>query len=262
MRVKITYESLDGRIILPKHYNYILQALIYQILSPNLATKLHKEGFPYEKRKFKLFTFSRILEKGTLSRDETKLIFNEKITFLFSSPVEDIVGNLAERSFKEREFMLGKNKVFISQVEIITIPRIENKMLIRALSPITTYSTLTKEDGQKVAHYYKPFDKEFSKLIEENAKKKYKLIYGKDPENLRLSINPIKFSIKENLKVVIFKGTPIEGYTGIYELEGDPELIYVTYEAGLGSKNSEGFGMWRVWKEKEEEKDAWECKII
>lgn len=253
MRIKLTYESLDGEIVVPKHYNYVLQSLIYKTFSPELATKLHQEGFLLGKRRFKLFTFSRILEKGVLSKDEAKLIFNGKITFYFSSPVEDIVENLAERSFREREFTLGKKKIFISQLEILTLPRIENKMLIRALSPITVYSTFIKEDGRKLVHYYKPVDKEFSKLIEENAKKKYKLIYGKDPENLKLSIKPVKFSIKENFKVVIFKNTNIEGFTGIYELEGDPELIYVTYEAGLGNKNSEGFGMWEVWKRKEEE---------
>jgi CRISPR-associated endoribonuclease Cas6 len=42
----------------------------------------------------------------------------------------------------------------------------------------------------------------------------------------------------------------------VFELSGDPALIAITYEAGLGNKNSEGFGMWEIWREKEESKDA------
>ncbi|MGB9682800.1 MAG: CRISPR-associated endoribonuclease Cas6, partial [bacterium] len=85
-------------------------------------------------------------------------------------------------------------------------------------------------------------------LIEENAKKKYFLIYEKEPEDLHLYIKLYRFNPKKNHSVVFFKNNPIEGWTGIYELSGSPELISVTYEAGLGSKNSEGFGMWEVWK--------------
>ncbi|PNV79087.1 MAG: CRISPR-associated endoribonuclease Cas6, partial [Dictyoglomus turgidum] len=67
---------------------------------------------------------------------------------------------------------------------------------------------------------------------------------------------PYKFSLEKNRKVVIFKNTPIEGWAGVFELSGDPALIAITYEAGLGNKNSEGFGMWEIWREKEESKDA------
>jgi len=42
--------------------------------------------------------------------------------------------------------------------------------------------------------------------------------------------------------------TPIEAYTGIFELSGSKELVEVTYEAGLGDRNPEGFGMWEIWK--------------
>ena len=256
MRIKITYETLDGDIVLPKHYNHHIQALIYKTFSPQLATNLHNIGFPYGKRRFKLFTFSRILEKGIPTKDDTKLIFKRKITFYFSSPIEDIVENLAERSFKEREFELCGKKIYISQLQIITTPKIEEKVKIKAISPITIYSTLKKADGSKIVHFYKPIDKEFSKLIENNAKKKFHLIYGKDPEELKLEIKPLKFSVKDNLKLVKFKDTIIEGYTGVYELTGSPELIYVTYEAGLGNKNSGGFGMWEICREKEEDENA------
>ncbi|ACI18721.1 CRISPR-associated endoribonuclease Cas6 [Dictyoglomus thermophilum] len=259
MRIKIVYETLDGKdIILPCHYNYAIQGLIYQTFSPEIAKWLHDVGFLLGKRKFKLFTFSRILEKGKIivkDNDNKYLNFGRKITFYFSSPIDDIVGNLGERSFREREFSIGKNKVYISQLEILLPPKIEEKVYIKMLSPLTIYSTFLK-NGSRIVHFYRPYENEFSKLIEENAKKKLKIVHQNSYDGGSLSIKPYKFSLEKNRKVVIFKNTPIEGWTGVFELSGDPALIAITYEAGLGNKNSEGFGMWEIWREKEESKDA------
>ncbi|MGC8970984.1 MAG: CRISPR-associated endoribonuclease Cas6 [bacterium] len=248
MRVKLTYEKLDGEsIILPLHYNYYIQSLIYRIFSSELATKLHRDGFVFGKRKFKLFTFSRITEKGARKDGGKLLVFKNRISFYFSSPHNNIVEDLGEGAFKKREFTIFNQRIFLSQLEILTLPRIEDKVIIKMLSPVTMYST-REEGNKKNVYYYKPDEEEFQKLIEENAKKKYLLIYGKDPKNLSLSIKPYKFSIEKNHSIVFFKNNPVEGWTGIYKLSGSPELISVTYEAGLGSKNSEGFGMWEVWK--------------
>jgi len=248
MRVKLTYEKLDGEnIILPVHYNYYVQSLIYRTFSSELSTKLHRDGFVFGKRKFKLFTFSRITEEGTKKDKEKLLVFKNRISFYFSSPHNNIVEDLGEGAFKKREFTLFNQYIFLSQLEILTLPRIEDKVMIRMLSPVTMYST-KEEENKKSVYYYKPNEEKFQRLIEENAKKKYFLIYGKGPDNLHLYIKPYRFSLKENHAVIFFKNTLIEGWTGIYELWGSPELIITTYDAGIGSKNSEGFGMWEVWK--------------
>lgn len=251
MRIKLTYEMLErDKIILPVHYNYHIHGLIYRTFSNELASRLHNEGFLVGKRPFKLFTFSRILEKGKLVKKgkDAKLIFGRKISFYFSSIVENIVADLGEMSFRKREFSLCGQKIYLSQLEVITPPRLESKLLIKALSPLTVYSTFEKDGNEKVIHYYKPYEDGFQKRIEENAKKKYKAVYKREPDGLSLSIKPYKFSVEKNHSVVFFKDTPIEGWTGIYELSGSPELIAVTYNAGLGNKNPEGFGMWEVWK--------------
>jgi CRISPR-associated endoribonuclease Cas6 len=251
MRIKLTYEALErDKIVLPAHYNYHIHGLIYRTFSNELADRLHDGGFLVGKRRFKLFTFSRILERGKLIKTgkEAKLIFDRKISFYFSSPVETITADLGEMSFKRMEFTLCGQKIYLSQLEVMTPPRVEERLLIKALSPLTVYSTFKREDNEKVFHYYKPYEEGFQKLIEENAKKKYRIVYGKEPDSLTLSIKPYRFSVERNHSVIFFKNNPIEGWTGIYELTGSPELIAVTYEAGLGCKNSEGFGMWEIWK--------------
>ncbi|MCX7942670.1 MAG: CRISPR-associated endoribonuclease Cas6 [Dictyoglomaceae bacterium] len=258
MRIKLVYENIEEKdIILPCHYNYYLQTLIYSTFSSNIAKKLHDEGFLLGKRKFKLFTFSRILEKGKIifKKDGTKFLnFGRKITFYFSSPIDDIVGNLGERAFRERDFIFYKNKVYVSHLEILLPPKIEDKVYIRMLSPLTVYSTFLK-NGSKITHFYRPHEKEFSKLIEENAKKKSQIFHKDMYKEGSLNIKPYRFSLEKNRKIIIFKNTPIEGWTGIFELSGEPNLIRITYDAGIGSKNSEGFGMWEIWREKEEIED-------
>jgi len=250
MRIKVAYENLNEKLILPLHYNFYLQILIYKTLSPLLATKLHNEGFILNKRKFKLFTFSRILNKGEKIKKNGKdfLLFKNGISFYFSSPIEDIISDFGERGLKEKEFNLLNQRVFISRIEVVTTPRIEEEVIIRMLSPVTIHSTLKNPEGKNITYYYKPNEKDFSSLIEKNAKKKYSLINKNEANNLYLKIEPFRFSVKKNFSVVIFKGTPIEGYTGIFKLKGSRELIMSTYDAGLGDRNSEGFGLWEPYK--------------
>jgi len=47
-------------------------------------------------------------------------------------------------------------------------------------------------------------------------------------------------------KVVLFKDTVIKGWMGIYKLKSHPKILKLAYDTGLGSKNSQGFGMWEV----------------
>ncbi len=250
MRLKVTYESLNGKIFLPIHYNFYIQSLIYKTLSPLLAKKIHNEGFKFEKRSFKLFSFSRILEKGKKVNINGKdmLLYENCISFIVSSPIVDLIADFGGRGLKEREFKLLNQQIFMSKIEVITTPRIENSVLIKMLSPITIHSTLKTYDDKKRSIYYKPIDKEFSELIEKNAIKKFKLLYNIEKDNLKLEIKPYKFSIKNNFHIIKFKNTPIEAYSGIYELKGSNELIMTTYETGLGDRNSEGFGLWDIWK--------------
>ena len=53
----------DRVIALPKSYNHILQAFFYRNMDLLLSKFLHDIGFPYGKRRFKLFTFSKVIGK-------------------------------------------------------------------------------------------------------------------------------------------------------------------------------------------------------
>ena len=64
------------------------------------------------------------------------------------------------------------------------------------------------------------------------------------------SFRALKVSNKD-AKIVYYRDFVIKGWLGIYEIEGDPRLLKLAYSAGLGAKNSQGFGMIDVIKEKD-----------
>ena len=47
---------------------------------------------------------------------------------------------------------------------------------------------------------------------------------------------------EKDFKITRYKDTIIKGWLGEYYLNGDPELLRVALDAGLGAKNSQGYG--------------------
>lgn len=238
MRIKIIFSKKED-IILPLDYNYFIQAFIYSHLDKVLAEKLHKEGFKYEKRNFKLFTFSRFI--GTYKIKNRYIYFKPPIGLIIASVITNILQNIAESMMKIKSAKIGENKLEIEGVEVFkNIDFNGNTLLFNTISPITVYSTLKKEDGSKKTYYYSPYEKEFSEMIKKNLIKKYVVINNKTLENFDFKIEPINNSVKE--KVLKYKNTIIKGWMGKFRVSGNIELIKIGYDTGFGSKNSQGFG--------------------
>ncbi|QER42557.1 CRISPR-associated endoribonuclease Cas6 [Thermodesulfobacterium sp. TA1] len=244
MRLAITFVS-EKEAVLPIHYNEVLQGLIYHLLDRALAEKLHNEGFVYQKRRFKFFTFSRIF--GKLEKERDKFKISSPFKFFISSPYTEMLLSLTSNFLYNKEIQLDVNRVWLESIKVLPSPEIRKEILIRMLSPLTVYSTLYGADGKKKTYYYHPNEKNFSMLVKENIIKKYKAFYKKMPPSEEFFIEPIKLE-KGNEKIIIYKGFVIKGWMGNFVLRGDPELLRLAYDAGLGAKNSQGFGMFEVIK--------------
>jgi CRISPR/Cas system endoribonuclease Cas6 (RAMP superfamily) len=61
MRLKLRLGAQGEPFRVPRHYNYPLQSLIYRYLDAHLATQLHDVGFGDGAKRFKFFTFSRLI---------------------------------------------------------------------------------------------------------------------------------------------------------------------------------------------------------
>jgi len=244
MRIKITFEEINGKkIIFPVHYNYLIQSFIYKNISKELSDFLHDKGFIYGKRKFKMFVFSRIFSKNLKISGE-KIEFDKNIYFFLSSPLKEFISQFAEGLLKKSEFEIQKNNLILKEIFVMPVPKISKIIKIKMLSPVTVYSTLYK-DKKKKTYYYSPFEKEFNLLLKENLIKKYEAFYKKKIE-FDFEIKPLKVN-KNFEKIIIYKGTVIKGWLGKYEIKSDnEEIIKFSYDVGLGSKNSQGFGMFEI----------------
>lgn len=230
-----------GGIVLPICYNHLVQGVIYNCISEDLSKFLHDKGFIFGNRKFKLFTFSRLQGRYTLDKKNGKIIYVSDVNLLLSSPINRFIKEIANTLVRRGFIMLGENKLRVTEMAFPGMPNISKETRIYTLSPITVYSTLLTPEGRKKTYYYSPYERDFSKLINSNAKKKHFLIRGKSLKS-ELFIEPLR--VKE--VVVKYKGTIIKGWIGNFKLKGPKSLIETVYEAGLGSKNSQGFGMFEV----------------
>ncbi len=241
MRMRITLRSPEGgRAVVPVSYNHLVQAAIYNSLSESLSSFLHDRGFPYGKRRFKMFTFSRLLGRFALDRGAGRLVYEGDVTLYVSSPVERLVEELAGTILRRGYLVIG-NRLDVVGVSFPPTPPIGSEVEVRTLSPVTVYSTLYTPDGRRKTYYYSPYEREFSKLASSNAKKKHYVLTGRSIKS-DIEVEPLK--VREVF--VSYKGTIVRGWTGSFVLRGPKSLILTVYEAGLGAKNSQGFGMLEV----------------
>ncbi len=252
MRITVTFQNIksDRLVKLPLHYNYALQGFIYRHISAYLASFLHNKGYRYQKRVFRLFTFSRIVGRYRIEGDKEIICFTGPISLHIASPLDDFLQEFAETLARAPEVNIENNPLVVSSIEVHFSPAIGYSAVIRMLSPLTVYSTLVSAEGKKKTYYFSPFEKEFSELTRKNIVKKYISFYKRKPVSKDLKITPLKVD-KKSEKIIKYspdKGayTLIKGWMGIYRLEGNPELIRFSYDTGLGAKNSQGFGMYEV----------------
>jgi len=185
--------------------------------------------------------------KYRMQPEEELIEFSPPFRLVVSSPVKRFLEELAENLLHNPEIELIGQKVLIEKIEVQPPPALDRDLLIRMLSPMTMYSTLKTTEGKSKTYYYSPFEKEFSPLMERNARKKYELINRTSADNLYLKIIPEKVN-KNCEKIMKYKGTVIKGWKGTYRLQGSTQLIQIAYECGLGAKNSQGFGCFEVVK--------------
>jgi CRISPR-associated endoribonuclease Cas6 len=161
--------------------------------------------------------------------------------FLVGSPEEQILQELAQSLLHSGEGRLGNNAVRVTSVALLASPTFlpdqVNTVSVRTMSPITVYKT----DETRHTTYFSPHDAAFAAYIRGNARRKFTAYVGHEPDLTGFDIVPL--DPRDHPVTIDFKGTMIRGYTGWFRLSGQGELLRFLYDAGLGSKNSEGCGM-------------------
>lgn len=243
MRLSVTFET--DELILPVQYERALQGLIYHSLSnPELVAFLHERGFTYNKRTFKLFTFSKLQGKCSYNPKRKTLTFNGDVKWIVSSALPEFIQDLGQALLLEERLELYNQSVKVKEMTYHHSEITESVCRVNMLSPITVASTFDAEGGRKVTQYYSPHDIVFSPMIEKNLKRKYAAFTNEENDDL-FEISPVTVSYRHKV-ITKFKGTIINAWGGTYELRSSPKLLTFAYQVGLGSRNSAGFGLFEL----------------
>ena len=251
----------SSQIVVPLHYKVQLQGLFYNAMDEEMRSFLHNQGYKNGPRVFRLFTFSDIQESAR--RQGEKLFFGNEITVYFSSHDADLCMSIA-RNMTGNQQRIG-NHYFDSVIVGLANPKItDNIIRVQAVSPIVTYETLHHADGRPYYNYFPAEHPSFTVEVRRNLIRKYNTLYPDTPIDLTADATEIggTFSqtgetssnneapcfelqaLGKNRQVIMYyKNYVIKGVQGEFLLRSDPKLLQVALDCGLGSKNSQGFGM-------------------
>lgn len=236
----IVHIGLEQPISLPLNYNHIVQSIIYRSIGtmPDYADFLHNEGYSLEKRQYKMFQFSQL--SGDYYIQNKQIIFKSYIVFEIRSP-EPLLIKLLGESFWNNGIYFGKTLCTDIHMELYDYTIEVEELYIQMKTPITVYST-DYEKGK--TYYYNPEEEEFYRQINDNFYRKYEAYYGVDPIST-LKIQKLDKDLPKKF-VTKYQGSYITGWYGKYLISGKRKYLDFLYQAGLGSKNSQGFGMFEI----------------
>lgn len=240
LQVELAADGGSG-LTFPLHYNNLLQGFIYNMVKDRMP-QVHDQGYAAGERTFRLFVFSRLMGRVKEIRDG-RIVFSSSVRFKVASPVKDFIEALAEAFLSAEELHLGNTVFWTGSLALNPLPDFSNSRAMgRALSPVTVYSTLQNAEGKKKTYYYHPAETEFGQQVKANLLKKAAALGMEFPPETPLNLKPV--NVRGNdLKVVYYKDIVVKGWMGQYELTGEPSLLRLAFSAGIGAKNSQGFGM-------------------
>lgn len=266
MRLQLTLRA-ERPFWLSLNYQHFLTAVIYRLISAaseQHASWLHDVGHVTGAKTFKHFTFSKLLLPDRPQIASGKLLIKDriswKVSFCLPSSLEPFVVGL----FNEQRFWLEdpKNELFVETVESLPEPVFVSPMRMTCLSPILVKKPYKRPgESQLRAEHLGPDHPEVSDYLCRNLLEKSKSLnlphiplLAKEGERGRLDFRflPDRDYIKKRQGrvtklITLYEGRPEETKNRAFEcpfmLEGDPELIRLAYESGLGNDNAMGFGM-------------------
>lgn len=225
---------------LPIAYRTIQHGLLYRALSTDseFATQLHNEGRLTEDRSYKHFTFSPF--RGNYVIQNKRIIFQQACSMEIRSTDPHFIETLAQAFADESIIQLGSQYATISRCIVSDQHIATSQAVIQTLSPVVVYHTLP--DGHTV--FLSPEDAAFCASLVHNAQRKWRSL-GNADSDFALTITPLH-NQKFRKVPTSFKTTYITGWHGRFQLEGNPKVLDMLYQIGLGAKSSQGFGMFRV----------------
>ncbi len=245
MRLHIIF-STEDKIILPWDYPHLLHGFIYRAIAkakPKLGEFLHDQGFVAGTHRYKMITFSLLhSEKAKARKDGLEI--HPPIHWWTSSPLSAPMEALAISLISDLYVSLRDVVLKAEKIEVEKVPSFSGRALFETISPIVVSTGVVRE-GKMHRIFLSPREPDFWRIVEDNLKRKWLALWGKELKDGVINFEPVG---EWKSKLFTVQGLQIKGYVGRFYAEGDERLLLLGYEAGLGERNAQGFGMIRFIK--------------
>lgn len=236
MRLKLNLD-LENE-FLPIQYRKSAMSFIKLSLS-EYSEQYYKKYYNNKDTIIKSYTFAMFFRNPKF--EDEKIIVEDKRLELNISIADYETSIILYNAFnhqKNKKFSLDKNSWTLRNINMSLEKKINTEEItIKFMSPLVVRSHIEKKD-----YYYSYNDKEFKSILKINIKQQLKItdIPKELVENFDIvAIEPKKVIIK-------FYEKKIETSTGTFKISGDKQLLKYLYDAGMGSKRSSGFGMFKI----------------
>ena len=258
MRIKLHFE-LENNII-PNDYRALILSFIKNNLEKNFKES-YKEIYK-NKPTMKFFTFSVYLPKPKIEKDKIELdknyfnvlfsIYDNKQFIEFYNSFNSMINKDFEGNEENKKYFypLKDNKMELKNITMENEKDIlSDSVHIKFLSPLVLrkHKEITINEKRKGKDIYLDFnDNDFIEQLNYSVSRLIKDL-NLDGVNSNIKLEPYNNFARKT--VVSFKDILINSSIGEYKLEGDRKLLNILYKTGIGSRRSEGFGMFTVIKE-------------
>ena len=238
---KILTMEATKDMLLNYNYHYELMKEIYtglELSSPQLASKVHNDGFNIENKVYKLFNHQLFIEKARYTKEGIEIDKGSKCKLSISGEAE-IVKNIVFGLLEKGTLELFDNVYKILNAENDRKIKFNNITLYKVRNPIVA----TRQDSNRRIIFINPFEEDYYRVLANNLKRKYKLIYNKDYEGELYFDIEDTLSVKKRFIPSIKSKSKLIGYTDFeLYLVADEDMQKVAYYCGFGSNNSLGMG--------------------
>ncbi|MFS8542000.1 MAG: hypothetical protein LOD89_07915, partial [Tissierellales bacterium] len=116
MQIEMRFKC--NRLELPIHYNHMIQGFIYKNISNrDFREFLHEEGFKNNNRRFKLFTFSRLIGKYEYNKEKKTITFIDNFNLVVCSIIDDFINDFVKTCLFSENLYLNNQKINLIGVD-------------------------------------------------------------------------------------------------------------------------------------------------
>jgi len=230
LRLLATYET-PGPI--PLDYRKGFMSLIKESLKDSSSDEFERV---YGKRAGRNIVFNCCFGKDMrIDKKRENIVLNSP-TFLFelSSPDTKLIAMIYNGLRKNREYAIFDSKIKLKDITPVnTLIGSKDRIRVRSVCPI-----LVKSSPDSGSRYLLPGEESFYGCLNHFCKVRYEEFFS---EEFKGSVELLPLELKR--VVVKHMGTYHTGFKGIFELSSSSKMLQFLYDAGIGIRTSQGFGM-------------------